>query len=1173
MAGLLQMSKSIGFRRLWITGLLGAWLSIFAGNASAYCTVEDYVPPRTVCEAPAVSITSPANGATYTFPVSFPVTATVDNAGQSISQVAFYVNGAVFQTVTTAPYSVTYTPPTPGTYTFKATATETNHGTRTGTSTAVSVNVNAPLPEAPSGLGAAAADATHINLSWSDNSAYETGFKIERKIGAGGTYGQIATAAANATSYSDPSVSAGNAYYYRVRATNSAGDSTYSNEASVNFVVPNAPSGLTATSSPLGGVSLGWTDNSSDETGFKLERKTGATGTYSQIAALVANTTSFSDSGVSAGFTYYYRIRSTNIVGDSAYSNEASVVDAVPPNITGGTVTYKYDSFGNLIETNAGGVITAITYDVRGRKTVMSDPDMGNWIYAYNALGELIRQKDAKLQTATMTYDKLGRMTNRTEPDLVSTWTYDSCIMGIGKLCQANATNGYSRTHSYDDFGRPKTLAASIDTSYTVTTTYVASGVHAGKIDTLTYPTGFSVKHLYNTLGYVREVGVFNPSANPAFAADGTLLWRANKKSASGVTTEELLGANLTQTRTLDNLDRLSSVVASGPGGTVHSFTYTYDTISNITQRGDSVNTVNETFSYDSLNRLRMVSGTGPTGPLITRSFDYDAIGNMTYKSDVGIYTYPPAGAGSVRPHAVSSVSGPVNATYNYDANGNLFSGAGRTLTYTSFNMPATVTNGAATYTYTYSSDHERVRLVTQLQTGTQTSIYLHPGGGDNLFYEKEIKPDSSIEHKHYVQVGAMLVGVYVTKSGNSPQMHYYLRDSVGSITAVMNETGAPLERLGYEAYGKRRYTDGTADPSCSIFGMTTDRGFTAHEHLDETCLIHMNGRVYDPLLGRFLTADPFVQSKSNLQSYNRYSYVLNNPLVYTDPSGYFNLGKALGLDRPLSAITGTIHTLADSFTENPVLFIASVIVAAETGYWIGEGLALGGSEAFVISTTTIYEGGAVVGTGFTLTPAGMAVVGAGSGFAAGYVASGGNFQAALKAAGSGAALGFLSGLAMQGWEAMADETDRLARLSGNRSSCVLGRPCTAGSRVAVDASGNPVTDIRTTTGFARTGMDPEVLGDKVTRAPHSWDSFPGAPRFVELVSKVHDFGNQLAGAYDTLGRYVVSQSGLYNDLFNVYSMLTMVPAAAYTTFAFYPSGIIGALTVNKEIHQKSIAR
>jgi RHS repeat-associated protein len=126
--------------------------------------------------------------------------------------------------------------------------------------------------------------------------------------------------------------------------------------------------------------------------------------------------------------------------------------------------------------------------------------------------------------------------------------------------------------------------------------------------------------------------------------------------------------------------------------------------------------------------------------------------------------------------------------------------------------------------------------------------------------------------------------------------MRYFHRDQLGSVSVVTDESGAVIERLAYEPFGKRRYPNGAFDPSGSLVGVNTDRGFTGHEHLDEVQLIHMNGRVYDPLLGRFMSADPIVQSPSNLQSYNRYSYVANNPLAYTDPTGYSSWKRKLAL-------------------------------------------------------------------------------------------------------------------------------------------------------------------------------------------------------------------------------------------------------------------------------------
>jgi len=188
------------------------------------------------------------------------------------------------------------------------------------------------------------------------------------------------------------------------------------------------------------------------------------------------------------------------------------------------------------------------------------------------------------------------------------------------------------------------------------------------------------------------------------------------------------------------------------------------------------------------------------------------------------------------------------------------------------------------------------------------------------------------------------------------------------------------LERLSYEAYGERRNANGTPQNRVSpIFGVTTDRGYTGHEHLDELNLIHMNGRIYDPALGRFMTADPVLQSADNLQSYNRYSYVLNNPLMYTDPSGYRSLRKTLRQVAKIAAIA-------------TVAVFAPEILAANFSW---AGAAWGASEF-----------GAA---GYTLTTAGSIASGAIGGFAAGLINSGGNIEAGLHGALTGALFGAAS--------------------------------------------------------------------------------------------------------------------------------------------------------------------
>jgi RHS repeat-associated protein len=769
------------------------------------------------------------------------------------------------------------------------------------------------------------------------------------------------------------------------------------------------------------GASIYWTTYQYDILGrvTQVEEPATTAGTTRTVTAYNALITTVTVSNAGAGTNMPEGVVQTRVTTKNSQGQVVQVTD-----VQGNNVTYTYDPFSNLKITNAGGVTTSLGYDLRGRKTSMNDPDMGSWSYVYNALGELIRQTDAKSQVTTMAYDKLGRMTSRTEPDLVSSWFYDAyqgggvCNKGIGKLCQVTATNNYARTLTYDAQGRLATLSASIDTSYQVSFTYDTSG----RLNTTTYPqtgtTGanaFAVQNVYNARGYLLKVQRFND-------ADTTIYWTANSKNAAGQITSELLGNGLTTTYTYDVLFRQSAVQSANASGAVHSHTYGFDAIGNVIQRIDSVQAITENFSFDKLNRLLSASGPG----LTTRSFNYNAIGNMTYKSDVGTYTYPlPTAA---RPHAVSSVSNAgapssITATYGYDLNGSLISTSGtiypasgasvtfsRTLTYTSFNTPATIahTQGASSYsyTYTYSVEHERVRLVTVRPDDTLTSIYLHPGGKGALLYEKEIRQsDGRVEHKHYVTGGSGLVGVFVTKTsysaGEGPQMRYYHRDHLGSIAVITNPTGAVLERLSYEAYGERRNANGTPQNRASpLIGVTTDRGYTGHEHLDELNLIHMNGRVYDPALGRFMTADVLVDGAGNLQGYNRYSYVSNNPLMYTDPSGYSRLSKALHK---------VGHAIEKAVKSEVGRFVIAAVAAWAVGPLATEWLMTAAADSIAAGGI----GGAFMTVGAeagVLTPLGTAVVGAGTGFAAGFAASGGNVDAGLRGALSGAMMGGISG-------------------------------------------------------------------------------------------------------------------------------------------------------------------
>ena len=178
------------------------------------------------------------------------------------------------------------------------------------------------LPAAPGSLNASAGSSSVINLTWNDNSNNETGFKVERSIDSLSGYSLIQTLPANTTAYSDTGLTDGTKFYYMVYAYNSGGNSNYSNVASA-ITALNAPSNLSGTDSLK--VKLTWTDNSSSELGFIIERKQGAAGIYSAIDSVGTNVTTYVDSNVTVGMDYVYRVKAYNNYIQSGYSNEFSI--------------------------------------------------------------------------------------------------------------------------------------------------------------------------------------------------------------------------------------------------------------------------------------------------------------------------------------------------------------------------------------------------------------------------------------------------------------------------------------------------------------------------------------------------------------------------------------------------------------------------------------------------------------------------------------------------------------------------------------------------------------------------------------------------------------------------------------------------------------------------------
>jgi RHS repeat-associated protein len=564
------------------------------------------------------------------------------------------------------------------------------------------------------------------------------------------------------------------------------------------------------------------------------------------------------------------------------------VIDA-----NGKVLTLAYDPLGNLSQsTDSAGNVTVMHYDVRGRKLDMQDPDMGSWSYDYDAVGNLTRQTDARLQVTKLGYDVLNRLRTREEPSLNTSWTYDNCPQGIGLLCASSAANGYSRSLSYDGLGRASTEVLTLGAaSYSAMLSYDANGRPLAT----TYPTQFKLQNVYSALGHLKQVVNGNATA--------TVYWRADAMDSQGRITQQTNGNGVVTVSSYDPpTGRLKVTTAAGPQGNVQAMSYGYDTIGNLKTRNDFVTGLNTAYGYDALNRLVLENRSGAGVPS-TQSigWTYDEIGNITSRSDVGTYAYNPSGAGSVRPHAVTGVSGTVNGEgnpgYQYDANGNLTTtnaaGGTHVASWNSFNMVDSLTRvfsgSTSKVAFLYGSDRERVReTATKDGATTRVTDYMNPAQGAGLFYEQETNAAGTVKKKVYLTAAGQTIGVLVFDANNNlTATQYWHKDQLGSLVAVTDANGAVSEQLAYEPFGKRRNANGVTDANGTLAASTTARGFTEHEQLDEVGLINMNGRVFDPAISRFLSADPGIQAPQFMQDYNRYSYTVNNPMRFYDPSGF----------------------------------------------------------------------------------------------------------------------------------------------------------------------------------------------------------------------------------------------------------------------------------------------
>ncbi|MEO1626786.1 MAG: RHS repeat-associated core domain-containing protein, partial [Bacteroidota bacterium] len=546
----------------------------------------------------------------------------------------------------------------------------------------------------------------------------------------------------------------------------------------------------------------------------------------------------------------------------------------------GGTVNYTYNSQDLPTQVRLGStVISTNAYDVYGRQTSIFDKNGGTTSYTYTGFGELKTQTNGNGHTFSMTYDKLGRMTRRSGPGESRSFSYLPSGRAINKLYYvSNSYSSNNEYYTYDAYGRLSQKRDRVD-GQNYYTTFV-NDIY-GRVTQKTFPSGFRLEYEYDGNGFVNRIKNTQSGIHK-------VLFTTQSVNGRGQYTSYTLGNNKTS-----NISYLHGRPIHYSTSGIQDLRMVWDLASgNLTARQDNTKGRYESFTYDSMNRLASSRVSGQP----TKSTFYHANGNISLKSDVGTYSYS-----SARNNAVTKVS-----------NG---SGTIPTITqdirYTPFDQPERIVEGSHEMSFTYGADRQRLKSVHKINGAVRTTRYYF---GD---YEKQVK-GSVTQHLHYVDAGQGVVAIVERKNGVD-NYYFTYTDHLGSITKVTNAAGTMVAEQNFDAWGRRRNAHNW---NYSLIGSVPDwlyRGYTFHEDLPLFGLINMNGRLYDPVLGRMLSPDNYVQPPYSSQNYNRYSYVLNNPLKFVDPSGEIIWGiviiaaAVLGTaNLAIQAINGEINSLGD---------------------------------------------------------------------------------------------------------------------------------------------------------------------------------------------------------------------------------------------------------------------
>ena len=593
----------------------------------------------------------------------------------------------------------------------------------------------------------------------------------------------------------------------------------------------------------------------------------------------------------------------------------------------GYTASNTYDAVGNRISfTDAAGKLTKYNFDPLNRLVKVTDAMGGSVYYTYDAVGNMMSMKDANSHTTNYVYDSLNRPVSIIDPlGNTTSSNYDA----VGNIVSSKDANGKTTSYNYDGLNRltkivypdGKTVSYSYDARGNRLMMADSQGTTNYQYDELNRllgvlnPSGQKVGYKYDAIGNRLQITYpDNKITSYAYDATNRLIGVTDRNGGITSNTYDLNGnligmiyPNSMKTEYVYNEDnRLVELINKNNNQIVSSFKYSTDAVGNRLSVDELFSgrfedtTQTTTYEYDNLYRLTKVSY--PSSEI--ENYNYDPMGNRISM------TTAKGKASSTINYVYDNADRLLKAgkvTYTYDKNGNLIKKDDKN------------ENPGKIFSYSYDNANRLTEISKAF--GSQKVLYSfeYDGDGNRISKTEKNKTSKSIEYlwdinsalpKVLTETDKKDTTIYtygtdlISMTDPKRDEFYYHNDGLGSVRSMSDSKESIKTIYLYNAFGQVQKELGHVD---------NDFQFTGEQMDDETGLMYLRARYYDPSVGRFINKDPFMGIGTMTQSLNRYVYTMNNPVNLVDPSGYMGSGKNWNMDSFMSLMKGANSGMVDA--------------------------------------------------------------------------------------------------------------------------------------------------------------------------------------------------------------------------------------------------------------------